>query len=117
MKTKIEKQLRQTLKDFGITPKVLAHHYFAIGAMLAREKQEPIYMTEIYLDIGKQRNPNVTYAGVERAMRTAIRTAWEKGNQEMWLKYFPSAPDGTRKRPTNKEFLICLLEIAEEWEL
>ncbi len=116
MKTKTEKQLRQTLKKFGIDPKVLGHHYFVLGVLLAQGKQEPLYMTEIYMDIGKHRSPNVSYAGVERAMRTAIQTAWEKGNQDMWQTYFPPAPDGTRKRPTNREFLTCLLEIAEEWE-
>ncbi len=116
MKTKIEKQTRATLKAFGIYPKVLGHHYFVLGVLLAQGKQEPLYMKEIYLDIGKHRSPNATYSGVERAMRAAVRSAWEKGNQEMWQKYFPPAPDGTRKRPTNSEFLTCLLEIVEECE-
>lgn len=43
---------------------------------------------------------------VERSIRTALDSAWKKGNREIWLKYFPNA----ESRPTNAVFISRMAE-------
>lgn len=42
---------------------------------------------------------------VERAIRSAIHTAWSTGDRNIWQRYFSCGPDGTVVRPTNAAFL------------
>ena len=42
---------------------------------------------------------------VERAIRSAIESAWKKRDERVWQQYFPPAGDGACRRPTNAEFL------------
>jgi len=51
-----------------------------------------------------------TSARVERAMRGAIETAWERGDIEVLEAYFGSTVDAAKGKPTNGEFLAMLSE-------
>ena len=43
---------------------------------------------------------------VERSIRTAMEHAWERGDQELWCRYFPDA----HQRPTNAVFISRITE-------
>ena len=43
---------------------------------------------------------------VERSIRTAMDYAWEKGDRELWLRYFPDCD----QRPTNAVFISRITE-------
>ena len=43
---------------------------------------------------------------VERSIRTALDKAWEKGDLQIWQKYFPNA----QQRPSNAVFISRLAE-------
>ena len=43
---------------------------------------------------------------VERSIRTAMDYAWERGNHELWCKYFPDSG----QRPTNAVFISRITE-------
>lgn len=43
---------------------------------------------------------------VERSIRTAIDHAWDKGNRDLWLRYFPNSV----QRPSNAVFISRLAE-------
>ncbi|MBR2048467.1 MAG: response regulator [Oscillospiraceae bacterium] len=62
----------------------------------------------IYPDVGKRCGAN-PYA-VEKAIRTAIASAWEARDNDVWRLYFPAAPDGQVPRPTNTEFLTRIAD-------
>ncbi len=43
---------------------------------------------------------------VERSIRTAMEYAWERGDHELWCRYFPDA----QQRPTNAVFISRITE-------
>ena len=43
---------------------------------------------------------------VERSIRTAMDYAWEKGDHELWCRYFPDSG----QRPTNAVFISRITE-------
>lgn len=49
----------------------------------------------------------VTYESVEKAIRDAIHTGWDKGSRKLWQQYFPGAAEA----PQNKPFLIRIARI------
>ena len=48
---------------------------------------------------------NTTAANVERSMRNAIKITWERGNSEVFEKYFRYRTSNICGRPTNREFI------------
>ncbi len=71
--------------------------------------------TGIYPEVAKRCN-GTTYQ-VERALRTAIASAWARRDEQMWRMYFPTGKNGKVIRPTNAEFLaktaMCLSNVTE----
>lgn len=63
---------------------------------------------EIYPTIGKQCGTSKT--AVEKAIRSAIDTAWENRNNDLWRQYFVPAPNGQVPRPTNAQFLTRIAD-------
>lgn len=61
---------------------------------------------EIYPQIAKRYGGNVKQ--VEKAIRDAIKTAWNRGNPSVWKLYFPPMRDGELRCPGNDEFLSRL---------
>lgn len=47
-----------------------------------------------------------TPESVERSMRTAIRDAWNRRNESVWMLYFALGRDGTVPCPKNGSFLL-----------
>ena len=48
---------------------------------------------------------------VEKAIRDAIKVAWNTGNRSLWKLYFPSKTNDDAKCPTNEEFLTRMVKI------
>lgn len=53
---------------------------------------------------------NTTPQRVERAIRHAIETAWNKGNLDTLEKYFYSCTSPKRGKPTNSEFIYTIVD-------
>ena len=47
---------------------------------------------------------------VEKAIRSAIHTAWSRRDEQQWRRYFPPGPGGTIPRPTNAAFISRLAD-------
>ena len=58
---------------------------------------------ELYPDIAT--NYSVTSESVERNIRTAIELAWQRGNDDVFSKYFGYNKQMRKSRPTNAEFI------------
>lgn len=63
---------------------------------------------EVYPALAKEFSTSKT--AVEKAIRSAIDTAWESRNEELWRQYFSPAPTGQVPRPTNSQFLSRLAD-------
>lgn len=47
---------------------------------------------------------------VERSIRSAIHTAWDRRDERVWRLYFQPGPDGSVPRPTNAAFISRLAD-------
>lgn len=64
----------------------------------------------LYPALAKQFNG--TLKQVEKAIRDAVKIAWERGNRQMWCFYFPpSDREGYDSHPSNEVFLARIAKI------
>lgn len=54
---------------------------------------------------------------VEKAIRSAIRKAWEQRNDAVWKRYFRVTNSGTIERPTNTEFISRIAATIDFWSV
>ena len=53
---------------------------------------------------------------VEQAIRNAIKAAWEDRDERVWECYFPAGKAGRTQCPSNKEFLMAVVDHIELWK-
>jgi len=53
---------------------------------------------------------------VEQAIRTAVKAAWKDRDEAVWNCYFPVGKLGRSKCPSNKEFMMAVVDFVELWE-
>ena len=99
------------LHNLGHNPK-FAGYRCLLAAIPLLTNDSSLLMKEIYLEIMHQCNYYDT-RNMERAIRTAIRDAWERRDPKIWSHYFPSDTDGYIKKPTIKQFIYRLAEEIE----
>lgn len=51
---------------------------------------------------------------VERSIRHAVHTTWERHNGFIWQQYLENDPDGRSYRPSNSEFFQMLMRIVRK---
>ena len=61
---------------------------------------------EIYPKVGERCEGNGVQ--VERAIRSAVKAAWERREEHIWRLYFRPNQEGILERPTNAAFILCL---------
>ena len=96
------------LMSLGVATHVSGYQYLreAIPAF-AKDPRQAI-TKELYPAVGKV--CNVSAEQVERSMRTAIGSAWERRDEQIWRLYFSPQADGSIRKPSNSEFISRLAE-------
>lgn len=61
---------------------------------------------ELYPKVGERCDGNGVQ--VERAIRSAIKAAWNRREERIWRLYFRPNMEGVLERPTNAAFILCL---------
>lgn len=69
---------------------------------------------ELYPAVGRENR--VSGASVERAVRSAVHTAWEQRDEAVWRLYFSAGRSGRVPRPTNRSFIATLAEVLGKQE-
>ena len=100
------------LLELGFSPKVDGFCYLlsAIPIYIADPRQG--LTKELYTAVGHPLQKSGLQ--VERCIRTAIQSAWNRSSGHAWAKYFPTAPDGTVPRPTNGEFIARIATALQQ---
>lgn len=80
--------------------------------MLAENPDQQI-TKEVYPAVAKEFSTSTT--AVEKAIRSAIDSAWEHHNPIIWRQYFPPAINGQIPRPTNTQFLSRLADVMASY--
>ena len=53
---------------------------------------------------------------VEQAIRRGIKFAWENRDENVWACYFPVGKAGRTACPSNREFLMAIVDFVELWK-
>ena len=98
------------LKELGIPTNLKGYYYLRYAIELM--KNDISYINEIvkrlYPEIAKQYH--TTVAQVERGIRYAIETGWNRGNEQAQKKVFGNAVDLDKGKPTNSEFISAVAD-------
>lgn len=103
--------INELFKELGI-PTSLCGNEYALEAILMYSKKEKTSITnEIYPEIAKKYN--TTASRVERAIRHAIESSWERGNTKNIDRIFGYTVSANKGKPTNEEFISLLAREAD----
>jgi len=94
------------LLRLGVRPKLKGYGYLCDAIGLYAQNPEQSITKELYSVVAKRHN--ATPAQVERAIRTAIETAWAAGEPAGWQQYSYTCGTDRRVRPSNGEFVSIL---------
>lgn len=104
----VEMLVTDIMHKFGVPAHIKGYHYLR-SAILKSATNDTIIDS-----ITKQLYPyvadeyNTTSSRVERAIRHAIETAWDRGGASVIRSYFGCASDTYKCRPTNSEFIALI---------
>lgn len=93
----------ELLKHMEVSARMKGYRYLCQAiSIAAMEPQQNIWVTkEIYPMVAKKEH--TTAAGVERAIRYAVTSIWERGN---WELYFRITDNLSVHKPTNGQFIV-----------
>ena len=93
------------LLNLGIPTKLKGYAYLREAIRIFADDPNQTITKELYSEVANRCNATTTQ--VERSIRTAIETAWEHQDNQVWARYFPGESGG---RPTNGEFVARLAD-------
>lgn len=101
----MEDHIAKTVSKLGISSNLLGHGYFCTAVEMARNDAELInsMIKRLYPAIALMYGKSP--ASIERAMRHAVQTSWDKGNRVMRGRF--------RKKPDNFHMIEYLSMIIE----
>lgn len=101
----METRISDLLKDLGIQPHMLGYKYLrrAIQYILD-DFDKASEITKLYKIIGDEYR--TSSGSVERAIRHAIETSWQKGDLPLTDKLFRL----TKRRPTNTHYIAAIAD-------
>lgn len=98
------------MMEIGVPAHVRGYHYLRDAIIIATEDERAINAVTkvLYPDVAA--HYNTTPSRVERAIRHAIETAWDRGDLDMLRKYFGYTVSGVKGKPTNSEFIAMIAD-------
>lgn len=103
------------LLELGIPTKLIGFDLAKEAVVVCYERPELMTTREVFLEVGQQYTPELTFEQMDQAVRTAIADAWKCRDDEMWRCYFPQVMAKGMRKPTNAEFVTQLARIIELW--
>lgn len=106
----IEYTVSETLYNLGVPAHMKGYNLLRQSIIMTVENPDAITLItkRLYPNLAKVNN--TTASRVERAMRHAISTAWDRGNVDMLNDYFGYTVSNMRGKPTNREFIAIVSE-------
>lgn len=100
--------LSNLLLSLGIPTKLRGYAYLLEAVPLLAKDSRQSFTKELYPAVS--RLYDCEPGNVERSIRSAIHTAWERRDERVWQLHFPTGADGTVPRPTNAAFISRLAD-------
>lgn len=95
--------VRDMLMALGFSTKIDGFSYLIWAIPLYIQDPDQNITKELYTAVGSRFHKSGEQ--VERSIRSAIHSAWERRDERLWRDYLPCGPDGQVSRPTNGEFI------------
>ena len=96
------------LLTLGVPTKLRGYNYLREALLQDIRDPSQSVTKELYPAVGAVCGANKDQ--VERSIRSAISTAWNRRDDQVWRLYFQPGPDGSVPRPTNAAFISRLAE-------
>lgn len=112
-KINLEKRVTSILNEIGIMPNLKGYKYLRSAIMMSFENENLLdgITKFLYPDIAKENRTTCTR--VERAIRHALESAWDKGNGPAYYKILGYNDMNNGKRPTNSEFIASMVDFLK----
>lgn len=106
----LEKRISKMLNDIGFAPNLRGYKYIKSAILMCYKDESCLdsITKVIYPKIASQKH--TCEAQVERAIRSAIETTWEKNSGEGFYRVLGNINAKKGGRPTNSEFIAYMVE-------
>ena len=106
----IERVVTDIIHQIGIPAHIKGYHYLREAILLAINDQDMLESVTKMLYPAVARNFDTSPSRVERAIRHAIETAWDRGDVEILNSMFGYTVNGGKGKPTNSEFIALIAD-------
>jgi two-component system response regulator (stage 0 sporulation protein A) len=106
----LNERISSTLQKIGMTCNLKGYRYVRTAIAMVYEDSDLLGLVtkELYPSIARQYG--TTGSRVERAIRHAVETAWNKGNRTFVDTLFKGTVSYNKSKPTNSEFIALLAD-------
>lgn len=110
----VQKSLHKTvtalMHEIGVPPHIKGYQYLREAIIMAVQDSKAVEsITKVlYPEVAKKFR--TTPSRTERAIRHAIESAWDRGEVEVFEKYFGNTVSPMKGKPTNGEFIAMLAD-------
>jgi len=104
------------LKELGVSSAKDGFHYAKKAAILLEINPSATLSNGVYGLVGMMRDPPAGESQVTSAISWIVEKAWENRDPAIWHYYFPVGEAGVTRCPTNREFLMAIVDFVEMWK-
>ena len=106
----IELMVTSIIHEIGVPAHIKGYHYLREAIILAVKDIDVINAITKVLYPTVARKFDTTSSRVERAIRHAIETAWNRGDLDTLNRFFGYTVSNTKGKPTNSEFIAMIAD-------
>ena len=106
----LQRQVTAVIHEVGVPAHIKGDQYVREAIIIAVQDMDVINAVTKVLYPEVARRYNTTPSRVERAVRHAIETAWDRGDLETLQRYFGYTVSNTKGKPTNSEFIAMIAD-------
>lgn len=105
----IEEQITQIMKMLGVPANVKGYEFLRDAILICYNDTNALHVSKVlYPVIAKKRE--IKPASVERSIRFAIEKAFDRGDIEIFEKYFGNSISPKKGKTTNGEFIVAIVD-------
>ena len=104
----LQRTVINILHELGVPSHIQGYEYIKEGILSAYNTNVAIASKEIYQGIARKYSSTVSR--VERSIRHAIETSWNRGNWDLMEELFGNSIDSEKAKPTNSEYIMTIAE-------
>lgn len=104
--------------ELGVLPKYDGYRYLVQAVVLYLEAPTQLSIKRLYSAIASLYNGTVDEVQVEQSIRSAIRKAWSRKNDDIWSFFFLHDNQREMVKPSNGEFIsmvACAVDLWKGW--